>query len=113
MGKLAFCTDENVPRAFVNALESNGFSVTEAVDERGELTLDEALLEWATENDRVFVTNDRDFVELDIQHDHAGVVLYTDQKLSPGEFVRAIRRIDRQFSPESIRNVLVWLDSWQ
>ena len=112
MPRLKFCTDEHVPRAYLTALESNGFSVVAAVDERGQLTIDEPLLEWATSGERVLVTNDRDFVELDAKHDHAGLVVYTDQALTPAEFARAIRRVDRQFTPDSIRNELVWLGSW-
>ena len=104
MPRLEFCTDEHVPRAYLTALESNGFSVVAGVDE--------PLLEWATSSERVLVTNDRDFVELDAKHDHAGLVVYTDQALTPGEFARAIRRVDRQFTPDSIRNELVWLNSW-
>lgn len=112
MTRLAFCTDENVPRAFVTALESNGFDVLTAGEERGEHTVDTALLEWADSNDRVLVTNDRDFVTLDSEYDHAGIVVYTDQSLAPGEFARAVRRIDRQLKPDDLRNELVWLDSW-
>lgn len=112
MARLVFCADENVPRAFVTALESNGFTVVDAAEERGQETVDEALLQWATETDRVIVTNDRDFVELDTSHDHGGVIVYTDPGISPGEFARAIRRVDRQFTPESMENTLVWLDSW-
>jgi len=112
MPRLEFCTDEHVPRAYLTALESNGFSVVAAVDERGQLTVDEPLLEWATSENRALVTNDRDFVELDAKHDHAGLIVYTDQTLAPGEFVRTIRRVDRQFTPDSIRNELVWLSDW-
>jgi hypothetical protein len=91
MTRLEFCADEHVQRAYLTALESNGFSVVPAVDERGQRTVDIPLLEWAALNDRVLVTNDRDFVELDANHDHAGLVVYTDQTLTPGAFARGIR----------------------
>jgi hypothetical protein len=58
------------------------------------------------------VTNDRDFVEIHPTSDHAGVVLYTTQTLSPAEFARGVRRIDRQFTLQSIRGELVWLQQW-
>jgi predicted nuclease of predicted toxin-antitoxin system len=112
MARLEFCTDEHVPRAYLAALESNGFSVVTAVDERGQSTVDEPLLEWTTSNDRVLVTNDRDFVEIDAKHDHTGLIVYTDQTLTPGEFMQAIRRVDQQFTPDSIRNELIWLSDW-
>lgn len=112
MERLRFCTDEHVPHSFVTALVSNGFTVLEAVEEHGERTVDPDLLRWCDDEDCVFVTNDRDFVELAPSIDHAGVVLYTSQTLSPADFVRGVRRIDRQFTARSIRNEVVWLEQW-
>lgn len=112
MGRLAFCTDENVPRAFATALDSNGFIVLDADEERGENTVDETLLQWASSNECILVTNDRDFIELDGEYDHAGIVVYSDQALSPGEFVKAVRRLNRRYSPDEMRNELVWLANW-
>ncbi len=57
-------------------------------------------------------TNDRDFVRLGETTEHAGIVVYTTQELTPGEFARGIRRIDRQFSPADAADTLVWLESW-
>ena len=57
----------------MTALESNGFSVVTAASEHGQDTVDEELLEWCGGSDRVLVTNDRDFVELDEQIAHAGL----------------------------------------
>ncbi|RXK47423.1 DUF5615 family PIN-like protein [Halorientalis pallida] len=112
MARLSFCTDEHVPHAFVSALESNGFSVVTAAGEHGQDTVDEELLAWCGDSDRVLVTNDRDFVELDEQVNHAGLVIYTSQAISPSDFARAIRRVDRQFGAKEMRDVLVWLDQW-
>ena len=112
MGRLEFCTDEHVPHSFVTALVSNGFNVVEATEEHGERTVDAELLTWCGSEGYVFVTNDRDFVQPEPTGDHAGVILYTTQTLSPADFVRGVRRIDRQFTPESIRGELVWLQQW-
>jgi predicted nuclease of predicted toxin-antitoxin system len=112
MPRLAFCADEHVPAAFVTALESNDFSVTEAVREHDERTVDERLLAWCGRKDYALLTNDRDFVQLVERIDHSGVVLYTTQGLTPGNFARGIRRIDRQFAPEDFENTLVWLENW-
>lgn len=112
MARLAFCADENVPHAFVTALESNGFTVVEAADQRGQETVDEELLAWCGSEGHVLVTNDRDFVDLDAEIDHAGLAIYTSLSTTPGDFVRAVRRIDRQFAPETMTNVLVWIDQW-
>lgn len=111
MERLSFCTDEHVPHAFVTALASNGFEVLEATVERGQ-TVDARLLAWSTERGRVLVTNDRDFVTLAHEQEHAGVAIYTSQTLTAGEFVRAVRRLDRQFTPQSIANRCCWLEEW-
>lgn len=112
MDRLRFCTDEHVPHAFVTALGSNGFDVIEATAEHGEETIDADLLEWCGAEGYVFVTNDRDFVEIHSTSDHAGVILYTSQTLSATDFIRGVRRIDRQFTPASIGDELVWLQQW-
>jgi len=111
MQRLSFCADEHVPHAFVTALDSNGFDVLEAAAERGQIA-DPRLLAWATEQDRVLVTNDRDFVTIARDSDHAGVAIYASQTLTAGEFVRAVRRLDRQFTPRSIANRCCWLEQW-
>jgi len=112
MGRCSFAVDEHVPRAWVSALESNGFSVRALPPERIGDTDDESLLRWSAEQDRVLLTNDRDFLELDQRVEHAGIIVYATPSLSAGAFVRGIRRIDTQFPPETIRNELVWLDEW-
>jgi predicted nuclease of predicted toxin-antitoxin system len=112
MPRLSFCTDEHVPHAFSTALTSNGFTVVDATEELGQETVDEALLEWCSREDHVLVSNDRDFVELDSQGDHAGIVIYTSQTLAPSEFVRGIRRVDRQFTETEMNGTLVWLEQW-
>lgn len=112
MTRLEFCADEHVPQAAVNALRSNGYEVDAATDVHGTDTVDIDLLTWCDDNDLILLTNDRDFVELTEGTDHAGVIIYISQGLSAAEFARGVRRIDRQFTPESIRHSLVWLEEW-
>jgi predicted nuclease of predicted toxin-antitoxin system len=111
MGRLAFCTDEHVPHAFLTTLQSNGFTVVDAAAEHGG-TQDGALLDWCSKEGYVLISNDRDFAKLTQSREHAGLIVYTTQTLSPGEFVRGIRRIDRQFTPDSIVDTVCWLDGW-
>lgn len=99
MGRLSFFADEHVPNVVVTALRSNEYTVDLAKDRFGEETIDEEILETATEEGRVLLTNDRDFVEHDSSVDHVGIVIYTTQSLPPGEFVRGIDRIDRHYLP--------------
>ena len=43
--------------------------------------------------------------------DHSGVVIYTDQEVSPREMLRAIIRIDEAY-PDDLENQTVWLQGW-
>lgn len=112
MSRLEFCADEHVPQAAVGALQSNGYEVVAATNAQGTDTVDIDLLTWCTDEGLVLLTNDRDFVELSERIDHAGVVIYVSQDISAAEFARSVRRIDRQFTRESVRNVLLWLEEW-
>lgn len=112
MARIELCVDENVPDAYVTVLRSNGFTVIRAVAEHGKGTIDEELLEWCGENRYVLLTNDRDFVELDETATHAGLIVFTSQTLTPGEVATALRRVDRQYTPEALDNGLIWLDNW-
>lgn len=60
----------------------------------------------------MLLTNDRDFVSLGKEVDHSGIVIYVARELSPGPFVRGIRRVDRQFTPQTMRNNIEWLEDW-
>lgn len=104
--------DEHVDRAYVQALRSNGYPVEVSGDDYATGSADEALLDRCLVNRRVFLTNDRDFIELHHAHAHAGIVLYAEQGRSVGEMVSAIRRVDHHFTRDEIENRLIWLDQW-
>lgn len=112
MPRLRLLTDEHVPGVAVTALRGDGFSVETARLLFGDRTDDRPLLEAAADRDRVLLTNDRDFARLHQRTEHAGIVLYTDQDLSPSDFVRGLVRLDRHFAPEDMRDELQWLDRW-
>ncbi|EMA52466.1 MULTISPECIES: DUF5615 family PIN-like protein [Halococcus] len=112
MDPLSFRADEHVDSAFVTALRAEGYAVS-AVDEGYERgILDEEHLVVCRETEQVMLTNDDDFVELAEDVAHAGIIRYTDQSHSPGEFVRAIRRIDAHFSPDAMYDHIEWLEQW-
>jgi len=115
MGELRFLADEHVPRVFVNTLRSNEFEAEVAHERYGQGADDEAILADSTETGLVVLTNDRDFVRLDADTEHAGIVLYTDidfLRNSPLEAVEAVARIDRHYGVSGIRDTVVWLDEW-
>lgn len=112
MDRLAFLADEHVPNVIGTALRSNGYDIELGRDhlEAGADDLD--LLVKASALDRVLLTNDRDFVSLGKEVDHAGIVIYVEQDLAPGLFVRGIHRVDGQFTPQAMRNNIEWLEDW-
>ena len=112
MGELSFLADEHVDRAFVTGLQANGFEVAVVGEDYPTGEDDVTLLDVCEEQDLVLLTNDRDFVRLGQQQPHPGVVIYTSQGVAVGDFVGAIRRIDDHFSPESMREQVVWLTQW-
>jgi len=74
--------DEHVGRVFERLLRERGHGVTQAKDRFGEHTSDAELVEWCHDSDTVLVTNNaKDFEPLHNEYDHAGILLYHDQKL--------------------------------
>ena len=115
MGRLALLADEHVPRVFTNALRSTGFDVKTAQERYGQETVDSSIFEACDVEGRVVITNDRDFVRLADERDHAGVVLYTDRRFlldDPLAATEAMVAIDRYYSAGEIRNTVEWLDNW-
>ena len=100
--------DEHVPSAVVNALRSKGYDVRRAQDEYSQGDDDLELLENCAEDGRALLTNDRNFVTHADEVDHLGVIIYTDQKPSPREVLRAIMRVENAYSND-LENRKVWL----
>ena len=115
MERLSLLVDEHVPRVFTNALRSTGFDVTTAQERYGEESVDSSIFEDCAVEGVVIVTNDRDFVRLADERDHAGIVVYTDRRFlldEPLAAAGAIAEIDRYYSPDEMRNTVEWLDNW-
>lgn len=110
--RLSFLADVHVPRPFVVALRMDGFAVTHSRTAHPPGTGDVELLARALDLTAVFLTNDRDFAAIDGTTDHAGIVIYASPSMPAGEFRRGIRHIDRQSTPDTIRNTLLWLEEW-
>lgn len=115
MGWLSVLLDEHVPSVFANALVSNDFEATTAQKRYGQESIDRSILDDCADEGLVVITNDRDFVRLADGHDHAGIIMYTDRRVlldTPLNAVEAVRRIERYYAPEELRNVVEWLDNW-
>ncbi|EMA36746.1 DUF5615 family PIN-like protein [Halococcus hamelinensis] len=107
-----FFADEHVPSAVTATLRSNGYTVITAQERYGRESVDEALLEECAHDGLVVLTNDRDFIELDDEIEHAGIVVYTTPNPNPSEFAVAIERVERFFAADELANQLVWLENW-
>ncbi len=103
--------DEHVPSAVINALRSSGYDVLHSPVEYAEGDDDLELLRNCADSGRVLLTNDRDFVRLAHENEHAGVIIYTDQMRPPREVLKAVRDIDDAY-PDNLRNRTIWLRGW-
>ena len=74
--------DEHVGRVFERVLSERGHDVEQAKDLFGEHTDDRNLLAWCADEGVVLLSNNaKDFEPLHHEVDHAGILLYYDQKL--------------------------------
>lgn len=113
---LSLLLDEHVPRILENTLDSTGYSTVRADEQFGQRTDDERLLRWCREQGYVLCSNDRDFVNIASDYDHAGVLLYTDQvwvRTKPRDVLNAVNYIVDEFGSEGLRGQLVWLEAWR
>lgn len=87
---IRYFTDEHVAMAIANGLRKRGVDVL-TVSEAGLLgTDDEELLAFVREEERVIVTQDRDFLQLAAQEPRHPGVVYAPQERSIGEMVRML-----------------------
>jgi CRISPR/Cas system CSM-associated protein Csm2 small subunit len=108
--------DEHVGRVFERVLGERGYEVEQAKDVFGELTEDAELLAWCGEHGVALMTNNaRDFEELHREIDHAGLLLYYDQKRpdeDPEGLARVVDEVFTQYGATDIENEVVDLDEW-
>lgn len=108
--------DEHVGRVFERVLRERGYHVSQAKDRFGERTDDRELLQWCEENGFLLLTNNaKDFEPLHRQEDHAGLLLYYDQRLpdnDPEGLARTVDEIIEQYGIEGVANELVDLGEW-
>ena len=104
--------DENVKSAIVDGLRRNGMNVVTAQERGQRQTDDEVLLETATAEGRLLLTNDTDFLRIHTEWMKAGTthsgIVYWAQDFPIGE---AIRRVIAHASqqPEVTSNVVRFL----
>lgn len=89
-GRVKFYLDEHVDMDIAKELMRRGIDVTTAQDEHQRKTDDAILIETATQQGRVFVTQDADALRIAARGaQHAGIA-YAPQGTSIGEIIRAL-----------------------
>lgn len=108
--------DEHVGRVFERVLRERGYDVEQAKDRFGEHTTDPELISWCGESGTVLVTNNaKDFESLHDEYDHAGILVYYDQKLPDGDpegLARTVDAVFAQYGSEGVEDHLVDLGEW-
>ncbi len=116
MASIRFFTDEDVYGAIAVQLRAAGFDAvsTPDVDRLGEL--DESQLEWAAQEDRVFVTfNVAHFAQLHYQwmaisRHHAGVIVSRQRPI--GDIIRRLLHLARTLDADGMQDRLEYLSDW-
>ena len=91
--RVKFYLDEHVDLDIAKALQRRGIDVTTAQDENQRKTDDAILIETATRQGRVFVTQDADSLRIAARGiQHAGIA-YAPQNTPIGEILRALLTI--------------------
>ena len=105
--------DEHVKAAIVEGLRRNGMDVVTAQERGQRQTADEILLETATTEARLLLTNDTDFLRIHREwmaagRSHAGIV-YWPQHLPIGEAIRRILHYALLSTPQAVAGVVRFL----
>lgn len=105
--------DEHVKSAVVDGLRRHSMDVVTAQERGQRMTDDEVLLETASAEARLLLTNDTDFLRIHGEWmvkgiDHTGIV-YWPQDLPIGEAIRRIVQYALQTRPEDAANMVKFL----
>lgn len=109
---LRYYFDEHIDVAIAVQLLARGIDVltAQAVGRAGQKIPDSQQLAYATQLDRVIVTEDRDFVALaHTPVPHAGVILL-QRALSIGQSVEYLELMAQVTAPDEVRDRLIYCD---
>ncbi|MEO8493480.1 MAG: DUF5615 family PIN-like protein [Planctomycetota bacterium] len=101
--------DHHVPSAITRGLQQRGIDVLTVGDDQTEQWDDEALLQRATELNRIVFTQDDDFLAIgrSWQHsgrDFAGIVYAQQLRVTIGQAIRDLELIAQVMSLDEMRN---------
>jgi predicted nuclease of predicted toxin-antitoxin system len=110
MSELRFYLDENVSSEVADALRTRGIDVLTTPAAGNIEAKDHEQLAFALAEERVLVTQDRDFLRLDSQGiEHSGIVYWKPQSRNIKYIIRELLRIHRDLSAEVLKNHIEFL----
>ncbi len=106
--------DHHVPRPVTAALRRRGYDVLTAAEDQAAEGDDEILLDRATQQGRIFVTQDRDLLSLaDVWRDERksffGIVFWRQQRLSYSELIEWLELVASVLREDEVRNQVIFL----
>jgi predicted nuclease of predicted toxin-antitoxin system len=102
--------DEQVARAVAVGLRLHSIDVTTTADSGLLGTSDVTQLSFASAEQRVLVTHDRDFLKLHATGTpHAGIAYCHQDKLAIGQLIRSLLALHGTNSAEDLRNTVAFL----
>jgi predicted nuclease of predicted toxin-antitoxin system len=108
--KIKFNLDENVANEIADALRARGIDVltTPEAEKRGDADTDQ--LDYAFKENRVLVTQDRDFLRMARDNlQHAGIVYWRPQSRNTKHIIRELLRIHRELTPNDMVKYIEYL----
>jgi hypothetical protein len=106
---LSALADHHVKQPIVIGLRLHGMDVVTAMERQWDALADESLLEAATQEGRMLLTNDQDFLKIDGQwrlagRSHCGIVFWPQSRRTIGEVVRSIVVFASTVNPNDCAN---------
>lgn len=113
-----YLDEDSVNRALIRALTARGMDVSNAVDAGRTGITDAEQLAYSTGEGRVlYSSNVGDFCRLhkswmESGRSHGGLLLVAQQRLSIGEQLRAILRLNRELASAELRDRVEFVTRW-
>jgi hypothetical protein len=112
MATISFYFDEMMNRPAAEALNNAGYIVVMANDVGMTEKPDPEHLKYATENNLVLVTLDREFAGLaQKQFDHTGLICFTEEFQDVGGILRALSQFADEHEAGDVAGQVFWLKS--
>lgn len=109
MSELRFQLDEHIPRAVAEGLRRRDIDVATISEAKLRGASDEDVLAHSLQEQRVLVTQDKDFLRLHGRRRHAGIVYSSQSARSIGELITGLLFLYDLLSPEEMADEVQFL----